>query len=138
AGIAERVVTVLCTRPMTGNVSSVSSDLVSNDAVLHVFLIRQAKVFFRRYVTEHRGTVPADHGCANRRSDVVVTGGDIGDQGPQRVERGLVAHLFFLIHLLFDLVERNLPRAFDHDLSTAFSSFPVCASPSFSLVALVM
>src|SRR5207244_12890591 len=94
AGIAERVVTVLCTRPMTGNVSSVSSDLVSNDAVLHVFLIRQAKVFFRRYVTEHRGTVPADHGCANRRSDVVVTGGDIGDQGPQRVDLGLVAHLF--------------------------------------------
>ena len=81
AGIAESVVAVTGAGTSAGNVSSVRGNLVSNDAVLYVFLIRQAKMLFRCDVAEHGGAVPADHGCADRGSDVVVTRSDVGNEG---------------------------------------------------------
>ena len=67
--------------------------------------------------------MPADHGRADRRRDVVVAGSDVGDQRTQGVERRLVAELVFLLHLLFDLVQRDVAGAFDHDLHVVFPGF---------------
>ncbi len=80
-------------------------------------------MLFGRDVAEHGGAVPADHGRADRRGDVVVAGSDVGDQRTQGVERRFVAELFFLIHLLFDLVQRHVARTFDHDLHVVLPGF---------------
>ena len=49
-----------------GEIGCMGSDLVRNNTVFNVILIGQAQVFFRGDVTQHGGTVPADHGCADR------------------------------------------------------------------------
>ena len=51
------------------------------------------------------------------RGDVVVAGSDVGDERAERVEGRAVAELDFFVDLLFDLVERNVAGAFDHDLN---------------------
>ena len=57
------------------------------------------------------------------RGDVVVAGGDVGHQRAQGVERRLVAELLFLVHLLLDLVQRDVAGAFDHDLHVVLPGF---------------
>ena len=96
------------------------SDLVSNDAVLHVFLIRQAEMFFRRDVAEHRCAVPANHRRADRRSDVIVAGGDVGRQRAKRVERRFAAPFELLLDVLFDEVHWDMPGTFVHHLAVVF------------------
>ena len=49
-----------------GQVGRVRGDLVGDDAGLHVVAVRQAQVFLRRDVAEHRRAVPADHRRADR------------------------------------------------------------------------
>src|SRR5690625_7985522 len=44
-----------------------------------------------RHVTQHCATVPANHGGADARRNVIVTGGNIRSQRPQGVERGFAA-----------------------------------------------
>ena len=84
------------------------------------FSLGKPEVLFGRDVAEHGGAVPADHGGADGGGDVVVAGSDVGDERPERVERRLVAELLFLLHLLFDLVHRNVAGAFDHHLNVVF------------------
>ena len=123
AGIAQGVVAISRAGTMPGNIRSVSGDLVGDDAVFHVLFVGQAQMLFGRYVAEHGRAVPADHGRADGRGDVVVAGGDVGDQRPKRIERSRMAQLDFLIDLLFDLVERNVAGAFDHDLDVVLPGF---------------
>ena len=49
-----------------GKIGSVRSDFVRNDAFLHILLVRQAEMLFRRDIAEHRGTEPPDHRGADR------------------------------------------------------------------------
>ncbi len=49
-----------------GQVGCVGRDLVGNHAGLHIVPVREAEVFFRRDVAQHRRAVPADHRGANR------------------------------------------------------------------------
>ena len=49
-----------------GEVGGVGGDLVSDDAVFHVFLVGQTEVFFGRDVTKHRRAIPANHRGADR------------------------------------------------------------------------
>ena len=116
AGIAQGVVAVADSGAVPGYVGGVGCDFVGDDSVFYVFFVGQAEVFFGRDVAEHRRAVPADHGRAYGGGDVVVAGGDVGDQRAQRVERGLVAEFVFFLDLLFDLVQRNVAGAFDHGL----------------------
>ena len=109
AGIAEGVVAVPGAGTMARNVCSVRGNLVGDNAVLHVFLVGQAEVLLRRDVAEHGCAVPADHGGADRRRNVVVARRDVGDERAQSVERCFVAELLLFLDLLFDLVERNMP-----------------------------
>ena len=92
-------------------------ELVGDHADLDVVAVGQAKVLLRRDIAEHGGAERADHGSTDRRRDVIVTGCDVGRQRPQCVERGLASMGQLLIHVLFDLVHRDVARPFDHDLA---------------------
>ena len=96
ARLAQRVVAVLRAGMAFGEVGGVGGDLVGDDAVLHVLLVRQAEVFLGRDVAEHRAAVPADHRGADAAGDVVVAGRDVGGERPERVERRFVAPLELL------------------------------------------
>ena len=78
-------------RVALGQVRRVRRDLVGDDAVLDVLPVRQAQVLLGRDVAEHGRAVPADHGRADGRRDVVVARRDVGHQRPERVEGRLVA-----------------------------------------------
>jgi hypothetical protein len=116
AGARELVVAIARAGPVPRDIGGVGRDLVRDEPGLHVFPVGQAQVLLGRHVAEHGSAVPADHGRADRRRDVVVARRDIGDQRPQRVERRLVAHLVFLLHLQLDLVQRDVAGPFDHHL----------------------
>src|SRR5439155_27284252 len=64
ARFANRVVAVLRAGMALGEISGVRGDLVGDDAVFDILLVRQTEMFFRRDVTEHGATIPADHGRA--------------------------------------------------------------------------
>ena len=67
--------------------------------------------------------MPADHRRADGAGDVVVAGGDIGDERAERIKRSFVAQLVFFFHLQLDLVHRDVPRTFDHRLHVVFPRF---------------
>jgi len=73
-------------------------------------------VFLGGDIAEHSGAVPADVGCPDAGGDVVVGGGDIGDERTQGIEGGLEAVLELLVHVLFDHMQGDMTRALDHDL----------------------
>ena len=119
AGLGERVVADLRGGVSLREVGGVGGDLVGNDALTDVVLVRQAKVFLGRDVAEHRGAIPADHRGADGGRDMVIARGDVGGEGSERVERGLVAPLQLLVHVLLDHVHRHVAGAFVHDLHAA-------------------
>src|SRR3954453_18797231 len=121
--ITECVVTILRTRAMARQVGSMSCNFVSDDSVLHVFLIGKPEVLFGRDVAEHGGAVPSNHGRSDGGSDVIVAWSDVSDERAERVKGSFVAKLFFFIHLLFDLVEWNVAGALDHDLHIVLPGF---------------
>ena len=121
--VAESVVAIASAGAVAGDVGGVRGDFVGDHALLHVFRVGQAEMFFGRDVAKHGRAVPADHGRADGAGDVVVAGGDIGDERAERVERRFVAQLDFFFHLQFDLVHRNVAGAFDHHLHIVFPGF---------------
>src|SRR3984957_11594341 len=123
ARVAESVVAIPSAGAVTRDVGGVGGDLVCDDALFHVFRIRQAEVFFRRDIAKHRWAVPTDHRGADGAGDVVVAWGDVDDERAERVKRRFVAPLHFLVDLFFDLVEWNVAGAFDHDLDVFFPGF---------------
>src|SRR5437667_8007546 len=56
-----RFVAVLRAGMAFGEIGGVRGDLVGDDAVFDVFLVRQTEMFFRRDVAKHRRAGPADH-----------------------------------------------------------------------------
>src|SRR3954469_6692759 len=102
ARLGERVVALLRAGMALREIGGVRRDLVGDDAVLHVLLVRQAEVLLGRHVAQHGGTVPAYHRRADGARDVVVAGRDVGGERPERVERGLVAMLELQLHVLLD------------------------------------
>ncbi len=74
-------------------------------------------MLLRRHIAEHRRAEPADHGRADGARDVVVAGRDVGDERPQRVERGLAAERELLLDVHLDLVQRHVAGPFDHHLT---------------------
>jgi len=61
----------------------------------------------------HRGDCPADG-----RDHVVVTGGDVRDNGAEEVERCIVGEFLDLLDVAGDLGEGDMARALDHPLDT--------------------
>ena len=91
-------------------------DFVRNDSGLDVFFRRQAEVFFGRDVAQHGTPVPADHRRPDTRRNVVISWCDVGGEGPQGIERGLVTRLQLPFHVFMDHVHRHVAGPFDHDL----------------------
>ena len=120
AGTAEFIVAIAGTRAVTSDVGRMGSNLVSDEALAHVLCIREAQVLLRGDVAKHRRAMPTGHRSANGGRDMVVTGGDVGHQGPKHVEGRLIALLHLLFHVELDLVHRHVARAFHHHLHVVF------------------
>ena len=57
-------------------------------------------MFFRRDVTKHGASVPADHGRADRAGNVIIAGRDVGGERAESVEWRFVAPLELFLHIL--------------------------------------
>src|SRR6266487_2886775 len=119
-GFGDGVITVLRAGMAFGEIGGVRGDLVSDDTVLHVFLVRQTEMFFRRDVAKHGAPVPANHGRADRAGDVIVAGRDIGGERTEGVERRFVAPFELFLHVLPDHVHRDVAGTFVHYLHVLF------------------
>jgi len=97
-------------------VGGVRGDLVGDDAVFHVLLVRQAEVFLGRDVAEHRAAIPTDHRRPDAAGDVIVAERDVGGERPERVERRFAAPFELLGHVFLDHVHGHMARAFVHHL----------------------
>ncbi len=73
-------------------------------------------MFFGGDIAEHGCAVVGDGCCADGACDVVVAWEDIGDEGAQDIEGCAVAERALELGVVFDLVERDMAWAFDHDL----------------------
>jgi len=102
---------------VAGDVGGVGCDLVSDQAVADILRIGQTQVLLGGHVAEHGRAVPAGHGGTDGAGDVVVAGGDVGDQRTQHIEGGLGALLHLLAHVEFDLIHGHMARALHHHLN---------------------
>src|SRR5207253_1776773 len=123
AGITESIIAVLRAGAMPRDIRRVCGDLVRDNSVLHIFVVWKPEMLLWRDVAKHRRAMPPDHSRANRGRNMVISGSYIGHQRPQRVKRRFVTHLLFFIYLLFDLVDWDVPRTFDHCLHVVFPGF---------------
>src|SRR5438046_1535595 len=62
---------------VTGNISGMGRNFVGNDTGFDVLAVWQPQVLLGRDITKHGGAVPADHGRADGRGDVVIAGSKI-------------------------------------------------------------
>ena len=116
AGLGELVVAVARAGDAERHIRRVRSDLVGDAALLDVVLLGKAQVLLGRHVAEHAGTVVAGGSGADAAGDVVVAREDVGDERAKHVEGRAVAQRALQLHVVFDLVERNVARALDHHL----------------------
>ena len=105
-------------------VSRMCSDLVRDDAFSNIVSIGKPQMLFWGHITKHRTTVPADLCRPNPRSEMVISGSNIGRQRTQRVKRSLVTPLDLFLHILLNQVHRNVTGPFVHHLA-AFSPSPL-------------
>ena len=116
ARLGQRVIADLRAWVALGEVGRVRGDLVRHDAVLDVDLVGEPQMLLRCDVAKHRGAVPADHCGTDRRGDVIVSGGDVGGERPERVEGRLAAKPKLLVHVVLDQMHRHVAGALDHGL----------------------
>ena len=70
----------------------------------------------RRHVAEHGRSERGDHCAADRRCDVIVSGRDVGHEGPKRIEGRTAAELLLQSLVFLDPVHRHVPGPFDEAL----------------------
>jgi hypothetical protein len=68
-------------------------DSGTHDTLVDICLPWETKMLSRSYITEEVGSCPGRQGTPYGRSDVVVSGSYVGDQGPEDIERRTVAEL---------------------------------------------
>ena len=115
-GLAQCVVTDLCTRMSLGQVGSVCGNLIRDDPCAYVFAVGQTQVFFRSHVTQHRSSQPSDLCGSDSRSNVVISRSNVGYQRAQRIERCVVTVLDLTLHILLNLMQGHVSRSFDESL----------------------
>mmetsp|Transcript_35790 Transcript_35790/g.70413 ORF Transcript_35790/g.70413 Transcript_35790/m.70413 type:complete len:241 (+) Transcript_35790:1037-1759(+) len=69
-----------------------------------------------RHVAQHGRAERCNVGGTDRRSDVVVPGGNVRGEGTESVEGSLVTPLQLVAHIHRNLVQGNVSRTFVHDL----------------------
>ena len=98
-------------------IGSVGSDLISDYAVLNVFLVWQPKMFLGRYIAKHRTSVPANHRSSNTGGDVVVARSDVSSQWAKRVEGCFVASFDLFLHIFLYHMHGHVTGTFVHHLT---------------------
>ena len=123
AGVAHLVVDVPGVGDALGDVGGVGGDLGGHDALLDVVHIGQSQMLGGGDIAQESRTA---HGCdsaADGSGDVVITGGDVGDDGAEDIEGRAHADGLLDLHVGGDLIQGHMARAFHHDLNI------VCPSP---------
>jgi len=100
-------------------------DLVSDDALPHIFGVWKAEMLLGGDIAQHIRAEPADHRRSDRARDVVVPRRDIRDERAERVERRFAAYLLHAPDVHLDLIHRDVSGAFHHHLHV---SLPCSAS----------
>ena len=116
ARLRQRVVADLRCRVPLGQIGGVGGDLVGDDAFLDVVPVGQAEMLLGRHIAQHRRTVPANHGSADARGNVIVSRRDVGGERTQGIERRFEAIGQLLFEVLLDELHGNVAGPFDHDL----------------------
>ena len=99
-----------------GDVGGVSGDLGGHDALLYVLHIGQCQMLGGGHIAQEGRTAGRCHCAADGSRDVVVAGGDVGDEGSQHIEGCTHADALLDFHVGGDLIQRHMAGAFDHDL----------------------
>ena len=73
-------------------------------------------MLLRSYVAEHGCAVPSNHSCADGRSDVVVSGSDVGNERAECVEGSTMTLLNLAFHVLLNLMHRHMSGTLDERL----------------------
>ena len=118
--LGEGVVTNLGTGMPLGEVCSMCSYLVGDNAFTDILLIWKPQVLLGCYVAEHRCAIPADIGRTNSRGNVVITGSDISNQWAQGIERRLVTITQLLVDIFLHHLQWHMARALNHHLYIMF------------------
>ena len=100
------------------NVRRMSRDLVRHATLLDVILLRKPQMFFRCDVAQHTGSVPRRIGRANATGDMVITREHIRHERAQHIERSPVTQCSLELHVELNLIQRHMPRTFDHHRHT--------------------
>src|SRR5450432_2371608 len=95
-------------------------NFVTDDARTNILFIGKTKVFFGSYIAEHGCPVPPYLGSSNRACNVIVAGGDVGDERPQGVEGSLKTVPKLLVRILLDALHRYVTGTFNHHLYVMF------------------
>ena len=91
-------------------------NLAGNDALLYVVQVGQGQVLGGGYIAQEGRTVHGGNGTADGSRDVVVAGGDVGDQRSKHIEGGTHADGLLHLHVGSDLIHGHMAGAFHHDL----------------------
>src|SRR5260370_30340605 len=131
ARLRERVVPKLRPRPTLCQIGRMRGNFVTDDARTNILFIRKTKVFFGSDIAEHGCPVPSNLSSTDRARDVIVAGGDIGDERPQGVEGSLETVPKLFVHIFLDALHRYVTGTFDHHLyvmvPSAFCQLAECA-----------
>ena len=115
-GLGQLVIAVARAGDAQRDVGRVGGDLVRDAALLDVILFGQPQMLLGRDVAEHRRAMIRGRGRADATGDVVIARENVSHQRPKHVERRAVAQRTLDFHIPFDLIERHMPGAFNHDL----------------------
>ena len=116
AGIAHLVVNVPGVGDALGNVGGVGGDLGGHDALLYVFHIGQCQMLGGGHIAQEGRTAGGCHCAADGSGDVVVAGGDIGDQRSQHIEGCAHADALLHLHVGGDLIQGHMAGTLHHYL----------------------
>ena len=117
--LGQLIIVVAGSRNPECDIRGVGGDAICDAPLLDVIPLRKTEMFLGRDVAEHRGSVICRSRRADAGRDVVVSREHVGDQRTKHVERRPVAEATLQFHVEFDLVERHVAGAFDHDLNAA-------------------
>ena len=107
-------------RTATGNIRCMGCNLIGDDSLPDIGGVGKPKMLFGGDIAEHTGAMPSANRCTDRGRDMVIPRRYIRDQRPQYIERGFVAIFALQFHISLYLIERHMPRAFDHHLDIFF------------------
>ncbi len=114
--LRQLVVAVAAGRDAQGHIRCMCGDAVGDASLLDVVLFRQTEVLLGGHIAKHASPVIGGGRRADATGDVVVPGEDVGDQRSEHIERRTVAQSPLDLHVVLDLIEGNVARAFNHHL----------------------